>query len=216
MTARGFTLIEVLIALFISAIVAVMAYRGLDSAIQQRESLQASAERSNQLLQFWTMLERDLTQIAPRPIKDAYEQRQPALRGGMVLDDFLAFTRAGWSNPAGQQRTEMQRIAYAFQDNEIIRAMWRDIDATSQSEPQSLVVLTGVEDISVMFLNVSPSARDDGLGGEWLVEWGLAGNDTAMDSLPMAIEVTITTTDYGQLRRIFELAVSREVAQDGQ
>ncbi len=214
MSERGFTLIEVLIALFISAIVAVMAYRGLDSAVQQRQSLQAAAERSNQILQFWTLLERDLTQIAPRPIKDAYEQRQPALRGGVVLDDFLAFTRAGWSNPAGQQRSNMLRVSYAFQDDTIVRAMWRDVDATAQSEPQSLVVLQGVEDISVMFLNAAPNARDDGLGGEWLVEWGLQGSENDMTAIPQAIEVVVNTNDFGEVRRIFELATVREAQQD--
>ena len=214
MSERGFTLIEVLIALFISAIVAIMAYRGLDSAVQQRQSLQAAAERSNQILQFWTLLERDLTQITPRPIKDAYEQRQPALRGGLVLDDFLAFTRAGWNNPAGQQRSNMQRVSYAFQDDTIVRAMWRDVDATAQSEPQSLVVLRDVEDISVMFLNAAPNARDDGLGGEWLVEWGLQGSENDMMAIPQAIEVVVNTNDFGEVRRIFELATIREVPQD--
>ncbi len=213
MSERGFTLIEVLIALFVSAIVAVMAYRGLDSAVQQRQSLQTAAERSNQILQFWTLLERDLTQIAPRPIKDAYEQ-QPALRGGVVLDDFLAFTRAGWSNPAGQQRSNMLRVSYAFQDDTIVRAIWRDVDATAQSEPQSLVVLRGVEDISVMFLNAAPNARDDGLGGEWLVEWGLQGSENDMTAIPQAIEVVVNTNDFGEVRRIFELATIREVPQD--
>jgi len=216
MKSRGFTLIEVLVALFISAIVAVMAYSGLESAVQQRQSVKASADRSKQMMQFWTTLERDISQIAPRPIRDGYDQLQPALLGGVVADDFLAFTRAGWSNPTGQQRTDMQRVAYAFQDDEILRAMWRDIDATAQSEPQSLVLLDGVEDVAVMFLKVGQGARDDGLGGEWIPEWGLRDVDGRLAELPMAIEVTVTTSDYGEVRRIFEMATGREVINAGQ
>lgn len=206
MKMRGFTLIEVLIALFISAIVAVMAYSGLESAIKQREAVVVSAKRTKQLLQFWTTIERDIAQIAPRSIRDGFDQRQPALSGGVVAQDFLAFTRAGWSNPTGQQRTELQRVAYAFQDDTIQRAMWRDIDAIAQSEPISLVVLDGVKDVNILFLKTGDGSRDDGLGGEWLPEWNLLPEEGKETMLPAAIEVTITTQDSGDIRRIFEVA----------
>jgi general secretion pathway protein J len=205
MNMRGFTLIEVLIALFISAIVAVMAYSGLESAIKQREAVVESAKRTKQLLQFWTTLERDIAQIAPRSIRDGFDQRQPALSGGVVAEDFLSFTRAGWSNPTGQQRTEMQRVAYAFQDDTILRAIWRDIDAVAQSEPQSLILLSGVKDINVMFLKTGEGSRDDGLGGEWLPEWNLMPQESVQTLLPAAIEITVTTEDSGEIRRVFEV-----------
>lgn len=204
--STGFTLIEVLVALFISAIVAMLAYRGLDSAIQQRQAVKDSAQRTKELMAFWNTIERDVTQIAPRPFRDSFDQMRPALAGGIVAEDFLSFTRAGWSNPTGQQRTEMQRVAYAYQDEKIMRAMWRDVDATTQSESQSLVVLDGVEDVMVTFLKVGEGARDDGLGGEWLPEWGLRDAEEHLYALPRAIEITITTKDSGEIRRIFEVA----------
>lgn len=206
MNQRGFTLIEVLVALFISAIVAVMAYSGLSSALQQREVIQANALRTKDMLQFWTLLERDVLQMVAKPIRDGYEQTQPALLGGAANIDFLAFTRTGWYNPAGNQRSHMQRVNYTLQDGKIQRAMWADVDATTLSEAQSAVVLDDVDDVFVRFLRVGQGARDDGLGGEWVDEWALREPEKWLTQLPVAIEVVVLTKDWGEIRRIFEVA----------
>lgn len=205
MKQRGFTLIEVLVALFISAIVAVMAYSGLSSALQQRASVQVQAERTKNMLQFWTLLERDVMQMVAKPIRDSYEQQQPALLGGVANIDFLAFTRTGWANPAGNLRSNLQRVNYTLQDNSIQRAMWSDIDATSVSEAQTAVVLTDVEEVFVRFLRVASDARDDGLGGEWVDEWALRDVDNMLEVLPVAVEVIVVTKDWGEVRRVFEV-----------
>jgi general secretion pathway protein J len=209
-------LIEVLIALFISAIVAVMAYSGLSSALQQRESVQHQAARTKNMLQFWTLLERDVMQIVAKPIRDSYEQQQPALVGGVANIDFLAFTRTGWANPAGNPRSFLQRVNYTLQDGAIQRAMWADIDATSLSEAQTAVVLTDVEEVFVRFLRVGSDARDDGLGGEWVDEWALRDVEKMLEALPVAIEVIVVTADWGEIRRVFEVpSMPSEIANDG-
>ncbi len=206
MNQRGFTLIEVLVALFISAIVAVMAYGGLSSALAQRESIQQNAERTKDMLQFWTLLERDVMQLVAKPIRDGYEQQQPALVGGAANIDFLAFTRSGWYNPAGSPRSHLQRVNYTLQDGAIQRAMWADVDATSLSEAQTTVVLDQVEEVFVRFLRIGQGARDDGLGGEWVDEWALRDPDKWLDLLPAAVEVIVVTQDWGEVRRLFEVA----------
>lgn len=206
MRQRGFTLIEVLVALFISAIVAVMAYGGLSSALAQRETIQQNAERTKDMLQFWTLLERDVMQMVAKPIRDGYEQQQPALVGGAANIDFLAFTRSGWYNPAGNPRSHLQRVNYTLQDGAIQRAMWADVDATSLSEAQSAVVLEEVDEVFVRFLRVGEGSRDDGLGGEWLDEWALRDPDKWLDVLPAAVEVIVVTPDWGEVRRLFEVA----------
>ena len=206
MRQRGFTLIEVLVALFISAIVAVMAYGGLSSALAQRETIQQNAERTKDMLQFWTLLERDVMQMVAKPIRDGYEQQQPALVGGVANIDFLAFTRSGWYNPAGNPRSHLQRVNYTLQDGAIQRAMWADVDATSLSEAQTAVVLEEVEEVFVRFLRVGQGSRDDGLGGEWLDEWALRDPDKWLDVLPAAVEVIVVTRDWGEVRRLFEVA----------
>jgi len=203
---RGFTLIEVLVALFISAIVSVMAYGGLASALSQRESVQQNAERTKDMLQFWTLLERDILQMVAKPIRDGYEQQQPALIGGAANIDFLAFTRSGWYNPAGNQRSHLQRINYTLQDGAIQRAMWADVDATSLSEAQTAVVLGNVEEVFVRFLLTGRGSRDDGLGGEWVDEWALRDAENYLEVLPVAIEVVVMTSDWGEIRRVFEVA----------
>lgn len=214
MRQRGFTLIEVLIALFISAIVAIIAYSGLSSALQQREAIHQHAERTKAMLQFWTMLERDVMQIVAKPIRDSFEQQQPALVGGVANIDFLAFTRTGWANPAGNTRSHLQRVNYTLQDGAIQRAMWPDVDATSLSEAQTAVVLDEVDEVFVRFLRIGEGVRDDGLGGEWIDEWALRDQEKMLEILPAAIEVIVVTQDWGEIRRLFEVVAMPMVSNE--
>ena len=76
---RGFTLVEVLIAMAITALVSVVAYSGLSAALSGAESLRSSAARSHDLQQTLGLLSRDLRQVVNRPVIDEFGQRVPAL-----------------------------------------------------------------------------------------------------------------------------------------
>ncbi len=61
--AAGFTLVEVLVALFILAILAGMAWQGIDGLIRVRDGAQRSTERSLQLATVVAQWELDLNQV---------------------------------------------------------------------------------------------------------------------------------------------------------
>ena len=57
--ARGFTLIEMMVALVIMAIIGLMAWRGLDGLVRGKERLEAHAEQQRDLQYALTLLDRD-------------------------------------------------------------------------------------------------------------------------------------------------------------
>jgi general secretion pathway protein J len=61
--AAGFTLLELLVAISVLAIVSMIAWRGLDSLIATRERLQPESDDVRALLTAFGQLERDLAQI---------------------------------------------------------------------------------------------------------------------------------------------------------
>ncbi|WP_236209923.1 PulJ/GspJ family protein, partial [Pseudomonas tohonis] len=109
---RGFTLIEVMVAILLMALVSLVAWRGLDSVSRSDAHLQAAAERNDELLRALNQLQRDLAQRATtelleplRPDADAgalpIRPGPPALvlRGGGNGPPRLAPVRVAPSRP---------------------------------------------------------------------------------------------------------------------
>ena len=67
-SARGFTLIEVLVAMAITALVAIVAYSALSAAISSAEALRISTERARDIGQVMAILSRDIRQVAKRTV----------------------------------------------------------------------------------------------------------------------------------------------------
>ncbi len=73
-SAAGFTLVEVLIAMAITALISVVAYTGLSSALSGAESLRSASGRAHNINQTWALLSRDLRQVVNRPVVDEFGQ----------------------------------------------------------------------------------------------------------------------------------------------
>ena len=78
-SAAGFTLVEVLIAMAITALISVVAYTGLSSALSGAESLRSASGRAHDINQTLALLSRDLRQVVNRPVVDEFGQVVPAL-----------------------------------------------------------------------------------------------------------------------------------------
>ena len=118
----GFTLVEVLIALAITAFVSTIAYSSLSTVLIGAESNQAQAQRTYQINRAWMIISRDLEQMASRPVLDEFGEMESAFTGGPLSRFALSLTRAGWHNSLGSPRSELQRVNYRIEDE----ALWRD------------------------------------------------------------------------------------------
>ena len=120
----GFTLIEVMLAMAITAFIAVIAYSGLSAAISASERQQLQVETLGNIQLTLTVMERDIRNAVKRPVKDEYGDKEPALAGGTQQEYLLQVTRAGWDNPANRRRSELQRVRYLLEDDELWRESW--------------------------------------------------------------------------------------------
>ena len=80
--ARGFTLIELMVALFIAAVMFAMGYGALSQGIRNHDTLKEQQAHLLQLQSAVRIIEQDFVQLTPRPIRQAVgdEPAQPALQ----------------------------------------------------------------------------------------------------------------------------------------
>jgi len=209
--SSGFTLIEVLIALAITAFVAIIAYTSLSSVISGVESTRTAATRNYELNRALMILTRDLRQFTARPVVDEFGVREPALSGGELSRYLLSFTRSGWNNPNGHRRSNLQRVNYLLEDNALWRESYNVLDRVSNSQPQKVKLLEGVEEVSIIFLS-SLDAIDLGDSGKgldtrnWLDNW-IVDTSTPGASLPppAALELSLQIKGWGEIRRLYAL-----------
>ena len=201
MNERGFTLIEVLVALAITGLVAVLVYGALSSAIGASESTRQQAERLQTLDRLFQLLQRDIAQAVKRPGINRDGERQPAFSGGVDGAGLLLLTRGGWPNSRQQQRSDLQRVRYRWDGNTLWRDYWLHTDRGPLEEPISTPLATDLKAIRLRFLDGSAgSAAAD--SGQWRQRW-LARE--AGDRLPAAVEVVVELPAWGEVRRLFVL-----------
>ncbi len=193
---RGFTLLELVAAMAIFALLSVMAYGGLNALIRSEESL----ERSYQRLQSWQMavqrLRQDLSQARSRPVRDQFGDLQPAFYE--PEDGRVEFTHGGRPNPLGLPRSSLERVAYFLDtDGRLMRLSWRNLDRGQSDEPLRLPLLEDIESLGWRFLDE---------GGEWREDWpppSAAALAPDMQPLPDAVELLIASQWLGEVRLLF-------------
>ena len=139
---------------------------------------------------------------------DEFGQLASALTGGPLARDTLRFTRAGWHNTAGAPRSTLQRVAYKLEDEKLIRLSYPVLDRTTAIEPTETVLLDGVEVFEVRFLpDLNSLEVDRNLSIDrrfWQENWiSEVGFTSQLIEPPLAIEVRLSLTDWGELERLY-------------
>lgn len=205
----GFTLMEILVALAVLAVVAVMAYGGLRQVLVARDHLAASDRRLAQVQKALLIMASDFALAVPRGVRDETGTRWPALSGGADSDPdiVLRLTRAGRPNPTGLRQSGLERVAYRFHDGRLERLLWPTLDRDSRTAPLSGVLLSHVRSVAVRFVGAGANAGSNaGLG--WVAQWppnGARLTAQAGVSLPAGVEITLKLKGFGTVRRVFVL-----------
>jgi general secretion pathway protein J len=201
--ARGFVLLEMLVALAIFAVLAALAYGALDQIVKARSQIAAASERLRDVQLAVSRLERDLRSAAARPIRDAYGAVLPALSGtrrGVEL------TRYGFASPTHEARPLLGRVGWAAADGELRSATWDALDRAPSSRGAPRVELDDVAELRLRYLDA----------GNWLDAWPPPrGPDDAPERLPHAVEFTLVVGGYGEIVRLVELPDGPGVAALG-
>jgi general secretion pathway protein J len=200
--ARGFTLIELAVAIFITAVLFAIGYGAVNQAVNNREALEERQERLLAVQTTMRVLGQDIGQLALRPIRNASgNSMDPVLQSTAGSQPFMQLTRGGWANPAGVQRPSLQRVAYFFEENKLRREHWPVLDPLLSVQLQKRELLTGVKSVTVRYMDVTRQWRDT-----WPPQSAVANSATInLRVRPVAIEVTLDLEDWGKVIRIFEV-----------
>lgn len=199
-TVKGFTLIEVLIALAVFGIMSAIAYTTLGLTFSNAEMISERMDRLQAVQRTMRYLTQDLSMATPRPVRDELGQNYlPALLVEPANDFVLAVTHGGWANPAGLPRSTLQRSIYVLEDDRLSRVYFTVLDATISNNPVSTEILDGVVGIEFVMLqddnqttNVWPPVNASGPFIEAI--------------RPRAVEIILTLEDEGEIRRVVEVA----------
>jgi len=196
----GFTLLELLVAMAIFAILGTLALTGYTELQQQAEYAEQRLARTREVQRAVQLICQDLAQVEPRPVRQPLgEGWLPALIAGDSAESKVEFTRAGWSNTAGLERPTLQRVAYRIDQDGLWRDHWPVLDRTLAQEPVQVKLLGSVRNVRFRFMNASR---------EWVERWPTTDGTTDADARqrPVAIEVTLDLEDWGEIRRVVEVA----------
>ena len=208
---RGFTLIEILVAVFIVGIISVVMLRGLESAITTKNHLERNAIRLQNLEFALTLLNSDIQNIVNQPIID----RDGSVMVPVLLhpdnSQLLEFTRGGVANPLSASRTTLLRVGYSWKEGKLIRTTWSTLNRTSDTQIYTRVLLTGVTRLQWRFL----SGTTNFAANNWTAVWPNASMYGDMP-LPRAVEITLKINGWGEVTRIFVVNAQNPSRQIGE
>lgn len=184
---RGLTLVEMLVAIFILAVLSVLSYRTVAAMTDAERHLDETGRSFARLARALDTIERDLVFARDLP-------GELALRGeggdtGRTGE--IRFVRAG-SNLAEAAETGLAVIGYRSQDGRLERLRYPD-DTLLTTEPLAQVLLDAeVRELRFRF-------RDG--AGAWRPTWPAEGTT----GLPRAVEYRLVLADGAELTRVVAL-----------
>lgn len=186
---RGFTLVEVLVALLIFGLLAAGGVAILSFSVRAQGATAAKLDDIAALNRTLSILSADLAQAVNRPVRDERGTRLPAFVGesGGAANPALRLIRAGWINPDQAARPALQKVAYRVENGVLERIAYPMLDGAPPLPAAAL--LTGVADARLRYR----------YRGAWTDRWDGASGP----ALPQAAELRLTRTDRRQYRMQF-------------
>lgn len=184
---RGFTLVEMLVALFIFALLSSAGVAMMRFTVTSQTAVRAHTDRTAEFQALRAILRSDLSQAAPRRVRDeAGRPVREAFYGGEP-EVLLRLVRRGWENPDAAARASIQAVEYRLDEGRLIRRSRAAADGGPWAEPQ--VLAQGVSAAEVAFLH----------RGQWIA--ALPGGP--LEPLPQAVRFDLTLDGVGQVSQLF-------------
>ncbi len=196
---RGFTLLEMVVAIAIFALMAAMAHVSLVQFLSARETLAASNESLRHLQRAFTLLENDIRFMLPRVVRDGIGEPLDALMlfgdGTAASAELFEFTTS-FPGIVAADRHRIRRVGWSLDEGVLVRRVWPVLDRDFDSAPRQSRVVTGVRSVEVGFYGIDPDSRQV----RRLTTW----EDPAR--LPLGLEIVVTLDDASAYRRVIEVA----------
>ena len=209
MTARrnrqiGLTLPELLVALFVFALISSVGVYVLRLAVDGREQLTSVDKNLREWQLARIIIRQDLMQAVDRTVRDEFGEYQPGpMLGGLGFSGrtpeagerpLVAFVRGGWANyDAETPRSTLQYVEYVVKDENIVRRSRAYLDDARDLPQRDRALFHDVENVAFEFL-LGETTR----GLEWSENW-----PAGAASMPQAVRLRFDTEKYGEMEQLF-------------
>lgn len=199
MNTKGYTLIEVLIALAVFAIIAVLTSSALQQTLSINQRLQTHMTEWENFSLAIDHINQHITQIVARGVRGNDGIPIPSFVG---KKDYIEFTRGGYTAPPDERRqSSLARIALLCEKGKLIERRWPVLDSINRKQYQDTVLLHHLSRCEFDFLSQQM---------EWLAPWR-ANTDIGkrqnavmeMLFLPKAIRLKLDWQNKGLSKFIF-------------
>lgn len=197
---KGFTLIEVMMALAIFSLMSIAAYKAIDGLMRVKERVGAENRQWQQVMLFLDRFELDVKQHANRPIRNANDMLEPAWSAQPIFTSQygaqLSLSRFGDAQQSGYLM-DSRRIGYRLNRGAIELIQWPSLDVTHEQKPEVFEVLENVSDFKLKYLT-----KDS----RWILSWPEVAEENNADALfPRAVSLELTMGSGEKIQRLIAL-----------
>ena len=198
---KGFALLEMVVAVAIFAVMAGIAYGGLNQTIKTGNQVSESNQRLSELQFALSYFSRDWLQVSSRNIRNQYGDEENNI---VLADNSVSFTRSGWFNLLELKRSSLQRVQYLLIENNLVRRHWISLDQGIGEEPFDSVLLHHVKTLEVTLIDTAEKTIDtwpDSVGANAVGASAVGANA----SLPVALKIGVELDNFGETWRYLEI-----------
>ncbi|MGV2949406.1 type II secretion system minor pseudopilin GspJ [Acinetobacter sp. AGC35] len=183
MKPKGFTLVELMVAIAIFAVLSALSWKVFDYIVKTKDQNVIHEQRLGQLQQTYQQILRDTVQTVPLTA-NINGDIQPAL---VLQNGRFNFSKTGVTNPLEEGISPDERIEYQYRADEqkLYRLKYRNLNQAGQDQPESSVLLSEVEQFQIIVLNPNE-----------LTQWPDASADLNQlehkQRLPKGIKINLT------------------------
>ena len=151
MKSKGFTLVELLVAIAIFAVLSALGWKVFDYIIQTKDRNAVHEQRLSQLQDTYQQILRDTVQAVPLTA-NINGDIQPAL---VLQNGRFNFSKTGVTDPLEEGISPNERVEYQYRADEqkLYRLKYRNLNQTGRDQPESSVLLSDVEQFQIVVLN---------------------------------------------------------------
>lgn len=190
----GYTLIEVMIALMVFAMIAAISSGVMYHVFDIRKRVAIQANQLGELQLATSMLEHDMVQYVPRTVHAENLQQFSAFVGTY---QYMEFTRGGLVNPnAATKRSGLKRVAYVCHQDQLIRRSWDALDAPSRASYEDRVLLSHLKSCSFAYISMYQQIMP-----EWKA-FNVEQNQK-IQAIPTGIQLTVNPFGWGKMVFLF-------------
>ena len=145
---KGFTLIEILVALLAASIISIMSFEFLSNSVFLKERVDANIKRDSDHMNTINTIRLDLMQAVPFDMKDQNGRELKVSFVGNSLNRVMTFVSLSTSDHL-QTTSKLRRVIYLYEDNQLIRVT--TLSNKEQVEISRKTLIKNVENLEIRF-----------------------------------------------------------------